>query len=265
MADSGMQSLASWRLLAATVLTTGAIFAPSLASAEIILDDFDDPAQVVSPEMEDEFVVTEGVDDLSATRRIRIAAGQTDVIGSLDANHHTPSALTAILNGHIPAANASQPVFSYQFNYEFSATNVSENGANDALLLDFLSIDGTEPPLFLQFGVWDATHSNTIFLGRILNLPLSSGPFTSIFPFTSFTTRAGTPALPDLSTVNRIDVSLFFLSPSEGIRWSAQLDRIRMSSVSIPEPYSLRLGMVGFLVLAGGRRPWGSHEMRGRR
>src|SRR5687768_12019384 len=139
------------------VLLTG-IAVPRLR-AEIILDDFNDSAEVISPEMEEQIVTSMAIGDLFATRRIRIAAGQTDVTGSLDANHSTASALTALVRGHVPTPNASQPLFSYQFNYEFPVSDISENGRNNALVFEFLSTSGTESPLLLQFGLWDTTHA----------------------------------------------------------------------------------------------------------
>jgi hypothetical protein len=218
--------------------------------AEIILDDFDDPAEVVSHEMEEQLVTSLAVGDLSATRRMRIAVGQTNVAGSFDANYSTDSALTARLQGHAPTPNASQPLFSYQFNYEFPASDIGENGANDALIFEFLSTTGTESPLLLQFGLWDETHPGTIFLGRIENLPLNSGPFSARFPFTSFTTRAGGQALPDFTSVYRIEFSFFFLNPPEDIHWSGVLDRVSISHLPVPEPTAWQLATMTVTMIA---------------
>jgi hypothetical protein len=59
-------------LQAAAILVFGALLAPHRATAEIILDDFDDSAMVVSPEMEGDLIVTDNVGALGATRTLSI-------------------------------------------------------------------------------------------------------------------------------------------------------------------------------------------------
>ena len=236
-----------------TSLCCFSLFAPQVR-AGFVLDDFDDPAEVASPEMENEFVTTDDVGRLSAVRNIGITSSRTDPNALLDSGTTKQSVLTAALRGHSPTATPAH-IMSFQFNYEFAPTDVSENGSNTAILLEFFSVQGTELPRFVSVGVWDDSNPNTIFL-NITTIPLiATTPFTAVMPFANFTTRTGAPALPDFTSFRRMDFNFFFLNPSEDIQWSAELDRIRFGR--IPEPSCVSLVCAVLTICICGRTRFG--------
>ena len=75
---------------------------PRTLRAEFILDDFDDPAQVVSPEMEGVPVDTENVGALGAKRGISIFDVFTNPQARADVNISNPSQLTASVQPQDP-------------------------------------------------------------------------------------------------------------------------------------------------------------------
>ncbi|HEX5471034.1 MAG TPA: hypothetical protein VFW73_04065, partial [Lacipirellulaceae bacterium] len=68
-------------------------FVPLVAPAEIIIDDFDDPAEIMLPAMENQAVTTTGVGMLNAERWIEVGALDTDPIGLVDVGITKPSHL----------------------------------------------------------------------------------------------------------------------------------------------------------------------------
>jgi len=223
------------------------------AQAAIILDDFDDSAETVSPEMLNDTIFTTNVGGLSATRELRIAAstsGERASIASLDTGVTVPGAMTANLQKVGSVQGGGSPLFAFQFNYLFSPTDVSQRGTNDAILLDFRSINGTEPPIFVRTIVTDDAH-RTRFEARVYNPLSSSSAFTIAMPFSSFTVRGGSPGLPDFTTFKQMDFDFFFLRPSLDIQWTARLERIRFGR--IPEPTAWMLMLGGIIILASQR------------
>ena len=236
-------------VLAQGVISGVALF--QTARAEIVLDDFDDVAQVIAPTMNNQFVINQDVGLLHAERRIRIATAAAIPIASFDANFTSSSVLTANVD-HLDPHPVPGPLFAFQFNYEFSPTDMS---ADDAILFDFRSIDGDEGPAFLRVILADNTNMAETYEARITNLPLIGGPFTAAMDFSSFTQRGGSPGLPDFTTVKRMEFDFFFQFPSNDVRWSAELERIRIGS--IPESASGWLFLCGMMSLAiyGNRGP----------
>ena len=221
--------------------------------AGFILDDFDDPAEVVSPEMESEFVQTNNVGLLNATRNIRIAATtafDTQPIATLSTAKSSSSFLSANLLD-IGLSPLGSPLFAFQFNYAFSPTDISAGGANNAIIFDFRSIEANAPPTFLRVIVRDDTNNRSSFEARVLDLPLSSGTFTAVMPFDSFTLRGGSPGLPDFTTIDEMEFDFFFQRPRLDIQWSAELERVRFGR--IPEPLSHTLFTLGVVSLASCR------------
>lgn len=258
MASLVNQSSTRLRPLAAVSLLASALLAPNSVIAEIVVDDFDDAAQVVevstgAGEMPFKPVVTEQVGELNATREMLIYARLTNPVWSFDSSVSTPSLASAQLDGHTRTnPDGNRPVIEFDLRYDFSPMDLTEQGTNNAFLFDFASHQGTEAPLFLRITALGASASES-YAAFTFNLPFSQTPFAAVMPFGDFTFRGGGPATPDFSTLHRFLIDFFFLAPSEDIQWSAQLDRIRIGRVPIPESNSIWLAMVGVLVLVCGR------------
>ncbi len=247
-------------LLAVVVSIVAGLLGLAPANAEIIVDDFTQPAEVTEIStgvgtMSFKPVITEHVGELDATREIYFTASLTNPVWSFDSALSTPSMLSAELQGHTRTGSNSA-IITFVSSYTFSPIDLTENGANNAFLIDFASHEGTEPPLFFRILARGSSPSES-FAAFFFNLPISDTPFTTVIPFTDFTLRGGGPPAPDFSTLRLtlLTIDFFFLNPSENIQWSAELDRIRIGRIPVPEPSSVWLGMVGFLVLACARHP----------
>ncbi|MEQ8836933.1 MAG: hypothetical protein RID07_09025, partial [Lacipirellulaceae bacterium] len=219
--------------------------------AAFILDDFDDPAEVVSPEMENEPVVTNLTGPIPTTRTIEIAGGGVNPVASFDVGVTQSSVMSASLT-ELNRTDMLTPLVAFQFNYDLPPADISEQGVNNAILFDFLSIDATESPSYLRVILREDTHQSFSYEQRILDIPLNSGEFTAVMPFENFTFRGGSPGTPDLMTVTRLEFDFFFLGPSENVAWSAQIDRIRFGR--IPEPRSVVILFLCFCGMASARR-----------
>ena len=256
MARSAKQSSTRWRLPMAASLVVAALLAPNFAVGEIIVDDFSLPAEVLETSTPSTFpaTVTQHVGELDASREMGVIVSQTDPVWSFDANSASASVLSATLRGH-SRTSTNSAIISFVNAYNFSPRDLTEDGANNALLFDFQSHTGTEPPTLFRVIASAPSSSGTstdIYVAHASDFEFSHDPFTIDIPFSNFTFRDGAPGTPDFSRLTRLNVNFFFLRASEDIEWSIKLDRIRIGSVPIPEPSSVGLWVVGFLVLAGG-------------
>jgi hypothetical protein len=163
---------------AVTVLSTTA------ARSEFILDDFDNPVSVASPEF-DEFVITPGVGRLNATRQIRIAlAGQGTADAELDSANFSRSMLTGQVPWLYPRDPISDPIVSIQFNYEIASADFTQGGVNNAIFLDFLRLESEIPPSL--FTVLLNAHAYVTTM-----VPRDPGAFTMVIAFDAFSLRGG--------------------------------------------------------------------------
>jgi hypothetical protein len=239
------------RLFFATLLLAGGqvVFKVAPVRGEMILDDFDDPVEVISPAMDDTPVTTLSVGPLIASRTVEIFSGSTNPAARFDANVTHPSRLSASLTA-LNRLNTLSAIVVFEFDYAFASTDVSEGGGNNAILFDLHSINGSRLPTFLRALVHDA--SGATYESRISSLPLNSGPFTLAMPFSSFTLRGGEPGAPDFSTMDRMDFDFFFLGGDDPVQWSMQMDRIRIGR--IPEPSTGSLAFIGVALVASAAR-----------
>jgi len=127
--------------LSAILLCAATCCAPCCALADIVLDEFIDAAMATSPAMENNFVETINVGDLSSQRRIRIAGSAVDPIGQFDINVSSAGRMTIQID-EIRRTSAGLPLSAPQFNYYFNPTDVTEDGKNDAILFDFVELVG---------------------------------------------------------------------------------------------------------------------------
>jgi hypothetical protein len=228
--------------------------------AEIILDDFDDRAEVVeiSTGFGQHPVITDQLGGLGATRELLFTASQTEPNEwSFDADIRSSSALSAELRGH-SRTSTNSAIITYPVRYSFSPIDVTEQGANNAFLFDFQSHQGTEAPLFFRVAASAPSPSGTsleTFAAFTFDFNLSTTPFTTIVPFTDFTVRGGVTPAPDFSAlgITSLIIDFFFRNPSEDIQWFLELDRIRIGHTPIPEPIAAWLAALGALLSTGVR------------
>lgn len=103
------------------------------ACAEIVLDEFTEPAGIIeAPAMENLFVETLDIGLLGARRRIRIASSATDPVGSLDIDISISGVLSAHID-EIQRTSTGLPTSAVQFDYYFDPTDVTEGGKNDSI------------------------------------------------------------------------------------------------------------------------------------
>jgi len=225
-----------------------------LASAEIIVDDFDIPAEVVevaTGSMPDIGVVTEHVGDLDSLRKISVFTIQTEPVFVFESSGLDNSVLHAELNGH-QRKSTNSAIISFAIDYSFLSRDLTEGGINNAFLIDFASHHGTEPPQFLRITARDADLSLS-YAAFLFQVPFGDSPFTTVIPFSDFALRGGGQAAPDFSTLHRVVVDFFFLNANDNIQWSAELNRIRIGVAPVPEPGLIWLLVGGFLVLVCSR------------
>lgn len=222
-------------------------------SAELILDDFDDPAAVVNPSGGGSYspVVTEHVGGLDSTRSMSVTAILTEPDFLFASRGNGTSELTVKLNGHRTVRPPQTTTISFTTSYTYSAIDITEVGVNNALLFDFTSHLGTALPTFFRVIARGPTDDES-YAAVSSDFSFSANPFTAVIPFDAFTLRGGAPATPDFTRVQEIFVNFYFISPGEGIQWSVALDRIRIGR--IPEPSSLSIALAGAVVVACRRR-----------
>ncbi len=220
--------------------------------AGFVLDDFDDPAGVVSPEMEGIPTITDNVGILAARRRLEIEAIQADPIATLDSSITVESHLTGMMTDLMPTFVNGLPRASILIWYDQFVGDFTENGINDTLLIDVTSIVGPTPPAFLRVLVQETTHTGTSFFALVAPLVETSSPLTIALPFDSFASRGGGPEGADFKTIRLMVIEFFangFFGEPEELGWTVQLDRIRVGRV--PEPNSIVLIVLGISCLPG--------------
>jgi hypothetical protein len=232
------------------LVSLNSIAAPRLR-ADIIIDDFDDPVQIVLPEMEDQPQVTEGVGELLASRTVYVGESQTDPIGLVDVDMTTQSRLTARIDGQFLDNPQNVPLLAFGSAYEFgSAADFTKGGINDALFIDMTIFRGSGIPPALSVVVGDA---NDVFAAIISGFRLpSDSPYTLTLPFSSFGFRGGGGVgLADFSTIDLLDVTVRLLQGSRNpdTNWFVQIDRIRVGR-AVPEPQTWQLELMVALLLA---------------
>ena len=144
--------------------------------AEFILDDFNDSAQVVSPEMEGDRVTTSSVGFLKTRRQIVIDGQQADPIASLDSNVSFESHLTAKMVDLNPAFENGLPRAGLSVSYDEFKQDFTEDDTNNAIFFDFATIVGPTPPSFLVVFVRDATNTGALWLSTISPVPAFDTP-----------------------------------------------------------------------------------------
>jgi hypothetical protein len=226
--------------------------------AELILDDFDDAALVVTPAMLNDFVDTPNVGDLDALRSIRIFGLQTNPVGRIDIHAAGSSAFVASLDELNAAEVPISKFVSVQTDYLFArpddiraTVDVSEDGSNNAILLDFHRLTSAINPRFFRVIVTDAFDT---FESVIFPVPLAHVPFTAAFPFDSFQFRGGGVGLPDFTQIRSFEFTMRVISGAgpPDLDFRMELDRIRFGRIA--EPHSGTLGLFALAMAAAAHR-----------
>ena len=237
----------AWTLLVAIL----ASFEP--LRAELIIDDFNDAAEVVTPAMINDFVVTPGVGDLNARRSIRIFGSRAEPTGRIDVNAGGSSAFVAEL-GSLNPTGAGLKIVSVQSQYDFtlpgrplSYVDVTEGGANNAFFLDFRSLQFAVMPRYLTIVAMDDIASFTTY---ITELPNQIAPFTIVAPFDAFGPRGGSGGQANFSRLRVATISLRALEGASlnDLEFSMELDRVRVDRV--PEPANSVLAILGLTLVS---------------
>lgn len=205
------------------------------ARAAILLDEFDDAAQQLLPQMSFQTVVTNGVGELPAQRSIRL--GDVGLSGVMSVDVQAASALFVEFEDLISSARSS--FIDIEFWYAFAPIDASQGGINDGILLDFRWLDGMGYSARLDaFATDDITgrHSTS------RELPSGVGPFTVAIPFTAFADSLNVDQLQGLTFRVRLNRPQGVLPPG----FAMSLDRIRFARV--PEPSA---GWLGFAAAVG--------------
>ncbi|MCA9184629.1 MAG: hypothetical protein R3E01_08350 [Pirellulaceae bacterium] len=235
------------------------IFQPShwVVHAEIIVDEFTDDGLLVSDEYPGGKELRErnvGYNQ-SLNRVFNFSSRHKTTV--MDSNIEIPSALTLHL-ADAPEGWAGRPRFRVGYGFLGGAIDISNE---EALLVDFASIEGTITPRFFQVGLTGSPETISLLQTRRDPLPLSSDGMTAVFPLEDFLQRDGSPNESDAFTHLRqvaIAFSWGVVPPLES-EWHAVIERIRFGSIPVPEPTT---GTVMALVFLSVCRRFRSAERR---
>ena len=236
----GRQPWAFRRLLAATILATGLLLTPISAFAEIIVDDFDDPFELVLPDMDGEYLVQTGIGPLDAERWSQLnASSGSRPIGRADANITQSSALTFELDRINPHPIGGPPAIAINLLYSFDETDITQSGINDRIAVDFAYLRSAIPLAQVTVFVQDASQPGTSYGLQLFDIPQQEGPFSLEFPLDSFGIRGGGTGRIDYQRIYRVTLSI---SPTrftdiDEIDFSTAVERVRIAR-AIPEPAS---------------------------
>ncbi|NOZ40087.1 MAG: hypothetical protein GXP24_07665 [Planctomycetes bacterium] len=223
----------------------GVSFNTQIVRAAFILDDFDDSAQVASPEMEGIPTITQNVGALNARRRLEIDALQADPIATLDASITVESRLTGTMSDLMPSFVNGSPRATLQLWYDQFQSDFTGNGVNNTLFIDVTTIEGPTPPAFLRVLVQEATHPRSSFFTVVSSLEETSTPVVLALPFDSFVSRGGGLESADFRTIRLIKIEFFangFFGEPEELGWTIELDSIRVGAIPEPTAWMLVLG-----------------------
>lgn len=229
------------------------LFSCPQACGEFVFDDFDDSAKTVSPDMVNVWVETEYVGPFDATRTIRIAGSQADPIGYMDANISNASTLTGIIDHLNPPPNG-EPIVDLQVYYDFALSDFTQGGINNAIFLDFNSLQSEMPPSRIRIGIRDIVIGKS-YEENIIIVPLSNDSFTIAIPFNAITIRGVGLGSPNFQLIRKLS---FSIKPSyiwgggpDPLNFHMELDAIRIGALPIPEPSAavLVIACIGLILI----------------
>ena len=233
----GCISMQTYTIIAALCLSFCGVSRGLLA--DIIIDDFDDPASVSAPAMENEFVTTLNVGQLNAQRDLRISSIAADP----DAHINIASSKLRAQFGNLHPTNPLGPIVNAHLIYKFEPADFT---SGNAFLLDFSDVNGSTPPDFLRLLIFDDQRGLSFF--DTFSPILLGGRLTAVFPFNEFVLRDGSAATIHFNSVQEVWIELYAsrdLNDYTNHTWIADVDRFRVGTV--PEPDGVSSFVLCFL------------------
>jgi len=222
------------------------LFAPLSSRAEIVIDNFVDSLHISLPAQKLQTFISSNIGDLSAQRRLAANFFQTNPDGYIDVNQATPGSLVAQIpmtthTGTLPSGAIDMV---YDLSDPHGGVDLTQQGVNDAIILDFGYLAADTPLRRLQVSVMrsyvvGSIYSSSSYSSAFLPIPQSNGPFSLSFPFDTFQLDRGAPISNfDFSFIFQIEilVDLFVLNPNfpESPNFHMNFDRVRVGTV-VPE------------------------------
>ena len=270
MATSVRQSLTmARRLLAAVALAATGLLLPLDAQAEIILDDFDEPFEIVLPEMTDQpfYAISQsqsGVGPLAVERWVNFLALESRPIGRLDGGLSRTSSFNIEIERLRPTDDVVLGVGA-TLQYFFDEMDITQGGENNRVVVDFAYLRSAIPLPRVGVGVYYAqtvdaptgtrsgepaqgvrveVYSQSI--GELIDIPTHDQPFALEFPFdaTKFDATRARGLYFAISPAYYTDI--------DEIGFSAAIEHIR---ITIPEPVTtIAVGVFAALICLAAAR-----------
>ncbi|MEZ6104232.1 MAG: hypothetical protein R3E01_35275 [Pirellulaceae bacterium] len=219
----------------------------STAHSAFVLDDFDDSQEALCGRVSCSVPSTElTLKAQGVSRYFEVNSTRYDTV-RIDANISSPSTLTLEAANPIPNTAGYHLYVDYNILDPERPLDITEGGLNNAAFVEFESIDGLQPPLFLRMYVRDdALRSPPAAV--FVNLPQQSGPFTVVLPFNAIVTPDPSVPTVDLTRLKNINFLILLNDPVQGEIWKGEIAQIRFGS-TVPEPgFSLLWLLVTLLV-----------------
>ena len=219
----------------------------STAFGSFVFDDFNDSQEALCGRVSCPVPSSElTLEAQGVSRYFQAKSTRYDTI-RIDANVSSPSTLTLEAANPIPNTGGYLLYVDYNILDPERPLDITEGGLNNAAFVEFESIDGLQPPLFLRMYVRDdALRSPPAAV--FVDLPQKSGPFTAVLPFSAMVTPD--PSMPsvNLTRLRNLNFLILLNRPIQGEIWKGEIAQIRFGS-TVPDPgFSLLWLLVTLLV-----------------
>ncbi len=251
-------------LLIAAFLTSAVLLLTG-AKAEIIIDDFDESFEIAMPDMEGQYVIQSNIGPLDAERWSQVnSTSASEPTGRADANLTHASAMTFQLDRLNPHPIGGPPSVSANLVYYFNEIDITENGFNDRIVVDFEFLKSAIPMAQVTVFAYDETQPGISYGLQLFNVMQREGSFSLEFPFALFAARGGGSPRIDFQRIYRLSVHL---SPThfndiDQINFLTVVKRVRITS-AVPEPntrFFIMFSVYGFACFSARKRRWRDEE-----
>lgn len=208
------------------------------AHGEFVLDDFDDPFEIIMPDMDDQYVMQSDIGPLEADRWSSVVATSgSKPTGRVDSDVSMDSALTAEFGMVNPHPIGGPPAIGINLLYFIDEIDLTENGLNDCIAVDFAFLRSAIPLARVDVFVEDVSDPRGSYVSQLFDIPQQDEPFVLEFPFNSFSPRGGGAGEIDFRHVHEVTLSIspVRFTDIDNLGFSAGVDRLRVTR-SIPEP-----------------------------